>query len=199
MTILVGAIHQGRAYIGTDSLWTWDDGLVREHITGKFIELDPNIECRYEILIATAGQDKFTQLLEKVLEAHPELINFTNRRGLIKLVDELQREAKASGVGDSDNNQLPDHDLGFIIASSATNSIWVIESDYGVTEFKDYVCVGIGQVIGEAAMKALSKSGIFGGGAVQIAIETAGDLHPYCGGSIDIRDIELQLTENQSD
>jgi ATP-dependent protease HslVU (ClpYQ) peptidase subunit len=191
MTILIGAIHNGKAYIGTDSLWTWDEGFVREHTKGKFIDLQVEPAPQNKILIATAGQDKFTQLLEKVLQTYPDLINFTNRRGLIKLVEELHKEAKASGVGDADNNQLPDHDLSFVIATSASSKLWVIESDYGVTSFDDYVCVGSGQVIGEGAMKALSKSGIFGDGAVQIALEVVCELHPYCGGALEIRELDL--------
>jgi len=191
MTILIGAIHKGKAYIGADSLWTWDDNFVREHNTSKFIELDPELTTRNKILIATAGQDKFTQLLEKVLQIQPNLINFSDRRGLIKLVEELHKEAKASGVGDSDNNQLPDHDMQFLLATSASNNLWVIESDYGVTSFDDYVCLGSGQIIGEGAMRALSKSGILGEGAVQIALQSVCDLSPYCGGELDIREIEL--------
>ena len=191
MTILIGAIHNGKAYIGADSLWTWDDNFVREHTTSKFIDLRVEPAPRNKILIATAGQDKFTQLLEKVLQTHPNLINFADRRGLIKLVEELHKEAKISGVGDADNNQLPDHDLTFLIATSASNKLWVVESDYGVTSFDDYVCVGSGQFLGEGAMMALSKSGIFGDGAVHIALESVCELHPYCGGAIEIREIEL--------
>lgn len=191
MTILIGAIHNGKAYIGADTLWTWDDSFVREHTTSKFIDLDEDLQTRNKILIATAGQDKFTQLLEKVLQLQPNLVNFSDRRGLIKLVEELHKEAKCSGVGDSDNNQLPDHDLTFLIATSASDKLWVVESDYGVTSFDDYVCVGSGQIIGEGAMKALSKSGIFGDGAVHIALESVCELHPYCGGRLEIREIEL--------
>lgn len=191
MTILIGAIHNGKAYIGTDSLWTWDDNFVREHPASKFINLHLEPAPNNKVLIATAGQDKFTQLLEKVLETYPNLINFSDRRGLIKLVEELHKEAKSSGVGDADNNQLPDHDLSFLIATSASNQLWVVESDYGVTSFNDYVCVGSGQYLGEAAMRSLSKSGIFGDGAVQIALETVCELHPYCGGKLEIKEIKL--------
>jgi ATP-dependent protease HslVU (ClpYQ) peptidase subunit len=194
MTILIGAIHNNKAYIGADSLWTWDDNFVREHSTSKFVSL--SIEPRNQILIATAGQDKFTQILDKVLHVHPQLINFENRAGLVKLVDALHKEVKSSGIGDADNNQLPDHDLGFLIANSNTKKLWVVESDYGVLEFEDYVCVGSGAFLGEAAMKALSKSGIFGDGAVQIALETVCDLHPYCGGKLEIQEIDLKTTDS---
>ena len=191
MTILIGAIHDGKAYIGADSLWTWDENFVREHTTSKFVDLQVEPPASNKILIATAGQDKFTQLLEKVLQTNPNLINFTDRRGLLKLVEEIHKEAKSSGVGEADNNQLPEHDLTFLIATSASNRLWVVESDYGVTSFEDYVCVGSGQHLGEGAMRALSKSKIYGSTAVKTALESVCELHPYCGGEIEIKEIEL--------
>ena len=190
MTILIGAIHNGKAYIGADTLWTWDDSFVRKHTT-KFVDIDITPAPANEVIIATAGQDKFTQLLEKVLRDHPNLINFNDRRGVVKLVDEIQKEARNSGVGDAENNQLPDHDLGFLIATSASEKLWVIESDYGVIGFDDHVCVGSGAHLGESAMLSLAKSGIFGDGAVHIALETVCELHPYCGGDIEIREVTL--------
>jgi ATP-dependent protease HslVU (ClpYQ) peptidase subunit len=193
MTILIGAIHDGKAYVGADTLWTWSDNFVRSHSTSKFITLP--VQGRHQVLIATAGQDKFTQILERVLLSKPELLNFADRKGLVKLVDELHKEVKQAGVGDSENNQLPDHDLGFIMVSSASDKIWVIESDYGILEFEDYVCAGSGAYLGEAAMKALSKSGIFGGGAVHLALESVCELHPYCGGNIEIKEVELEIPE----
>ncbi len=193
MTIIIGAIHNGKAYIGADTLWTWDENFVREHTTSKFIEMP--VESRYRVLIATAGQDKFTQILERVLLNNPQLINFSDRKGVIKLIDELHKEVKNAGIGDADNNQLPDHDLGFIIVSSASDKIWVVESDYGILEFEDHVCVGSGAYLGEAAMRAMAKSGIFGDGAVQIALETVCDLHPYCGGTLEIKEVELEAPE----
>jgi ATP-dependent protease HslVU (ClpYQ) peptidase subunit len=193
MTILIGAIHDGKAYIGADTLWTWSDNFVRSHSTSKFIALP--VEGNNNILIATAGQDKFTQILERVLLNRPELLDFADRKGIIKLIDELHKEVKQAGVGDSENNQLPDHDLGFVMVSSASDKIWVVESDYGILEFNDYVCAGSGAYLGEAAMKALSKSGIFGGGAVQLALETVCELHPYCGGDTEIKEIDLEISE----
>tara|TARA_B100000614_G_C14329217_1_gene403935 strand:- start:75 stop:674 length:600 start_codon:yes stop_codon:yes gene_type:complete len=191
MTILIGAIANGKAFVGADTLWTWDDNFVRQHHISKFVE--PPVEGRYEVLIATAGQDKFTQILEKVLLEHPTLINIHDRASVVALVDTLHSAVKAAGIGDADNNQLPEHDLGFLIASSGSDSLWVIESDYSIMEFKDYVCSGSGGYLGESAMRAMSKAGIFGDGAVQIALETVCDLHPYCGGDIDIREVTLNL------
>lgn len=189
MTILIGAIHNGKAYLGADTLWTWDENFVREHHTSKFVDLPA--DSAHKVLIATSGQDKFTQILEQVLIEKPQLISFTNRRGVLQLVAELQKEIRRAGIGDAEHNQLPEHDLGFIIASSASDSIWVVESDYGVTEFKDYVCAGSGGQLGEAAMKALTKAEVFGATAVQRALETVCELHPYCGGKVEIREIEL--------
>jgi ATP-dependent protease HslVU (ClpYQ) peptidase subunit len=193
MTILIGAIHDGKAYIGADTLWTWSENFVREHTTSKFVTVP--VEGENEVLIATSGQDKFTQILDRVLRDKPELINFKNRSGILKLLDAFQREVKAAGIGDAENNQLPDHDLGFMIISSASNKIWVIESDYGVLGFEDYVCAGSGAYLGEAAMKALGKLDVFGGRAVKTALETVCELHPYCGGTIETKEIELKLSE----
>ena len=191
MTILIGAIANGKAYVGADTLWTWDDNFVRQHHISKFVE--PPSEGRYNVLIATAGQDKFTQILEKVLSDNPTLINIHNRASVVALVDTLHLAIKAAGIGDADNNQLPEHDLGFLIASSGSDSLWVIESDYSIMEFKDYVCSGSGAYLGEAAMRAMTKAGVVGGDAVLIALETVCDLHPYCGGDVDIREITLKL------
>ena len=187
MTILIGAIHNGYAYVGADSLWTWDDQFVRESKVSKFIQLDDD-----KVLIATSGQDKFTQIFERVIETDPELLNFNDRRSLRDLVDALHKEVHKAGVGDSDNNQLPDHDLGFLLVSKLTNKIWVIESDYSIGEFDDFVCAGSGAFLGEGAMRALAKVGIFGKDAVKLAIETVNELHPYCGGKIEIKKIKLK-------
>lgn len=186
MTILIGTIDRGVAYIGSDSLWTWDEGFVRESNVSKFIDLHND-----SVLIATSGQDKFTQILERLIEREPELLNFTDRRSLMDLVDALHRDVAKAGVGDSDNNQLPDHDMGFVIASKKTGKIWVIESDYSIGEYDDYVCTGSGAFLGESAMRALRKSGVRGLKSVELAISTVNELHPYCGGKIEIRRIDL--------
>jgi len=186
MTILIGAIHENKIYIGADSLWTWSDEFVRESKTSKFI----NISI-HGILIATSGQDKFTQILEKLLIVQPRLLDFKDRSGLIRLIDEFQKLVVKHGIGEAENNELPEHELGFMIATNKAKKIWIVECDYGISEFDDYVCTGSGAYLGESSMKTLSKLKINGKDAVQTAIETVCDLHPYCGGKIEIRNIEL--------
>lgn len=192
MTILIGAIHDGVAYIGADSLWTWDEQFVRVHKSSKFADL-----ANQNVLIATAGQDKFTQILEKILKTESKLLDFEDKDGIYELVDAIQVEAVKHGVGEPENNQLPNHDLGFLIASSNTDKIWCIEPDYGVTCFDDHICTGSGAFLGESAMLALSKKGIFGEEAIRIAIETVSALHPFCGGPIEIRSVKIKGEKNE--
>lgn len=187
MTIIIGAIHQGHIYVGTDSLWTWDEHFVRVHKTSKFAEFSDD-----NVLVATSGHDKFTLILEKAIRAEPELLEFKDKKGVLQLVDAVHELAQKHGVGEPETNSLPNHDLGFLLASTNSNRLWAVESDYGVTEFEDYVCMGSGAFLGESAMRALSKQGIHGEAAVRTAIESVNELHPYCGGPIEIRTLKLR-------
>jgi ATP-dependent protease HslVU (ClpYQ) peptidase subunit len=193
MTILAGTIENGTIYIGADSLWTWDDDFVRESKVSKFIELP-----RDDILIATAGQDKFTQILEGLIEENNDLATIESRKDVRELASLVFKEVKKFGIGEADNDQLPSHELGFLVASKYVNKIWTIDSDYSVQEFDDYVCIGSGGTIGEAVMRALVKVKIFGKEAIYTAIETASELHPYCGGRIDIRELKLDTSLSEA-
>jgi len=183
MTILIGAVHNNEIIIGADSLWTWDTSFVRESKTSKFLSMGQ------DVLIASAGQDKFSQLLIKVIKATPELLRLETYTDLLALTEALQKEVLDSGVGDPGENELPVHDLEFLVASKLSLNLWIISSDYAVHQYDDYVCAGSGSTLGEGAMRALAKKGIHGEEAVRTAIETACDLHPFCGGRIEIKKI----------
>jgi len=203
MTVLIGAVYNSYIYMGADSLWSWDENFVRESKTSKFLNLSPVIvtdrdglkvttrDFSKEVLIAGAGQDKFTQILEKVLMDDPDLACFSCKADLVNLADALQKAVNKSGIGDSDNNQLPDHDMSFLLASRYSDRIWTLESDYSINEFDNYVSAGSGSFLAESAMRALEKRDTHGQEAVKIAIETANELHPYCGGKIEIRKIKI--------
>lgn len=189
MTIGIGAITKNSITVGTDSLWAYSDDFVRELKTSKFIEVPA--KYKNKLLIATSGQDKFTQIFEKLLKNEEHLLDFKDRSGFIELVDALQAEVTKYGIGDAEANSLPDHDLGFLVASVNTKSLWTVESDYGINEFDDYACIGSGTFLGESAMHALNLAGITGKKAIEIAIRTTSSLHPMCGGRAEVREISL--------
>lgn len=204
MTVLVGAIHNGYAYIGADSLWSWDENFVRASKTSKFLNLNPikavseegletiTRDFSKEVLIASSGQDRFTQILEKVVTENPDLACFATKSDLMELAEMFHKAVSKLGIGDSDNNQLPDHDMGFLLASKYSDRIWTLESDYSIGEYDDYVSGGSGSFLAESAMRALHKQNIVGEEAVLTAIETVNELHPYCGGKIEIRKIKIE-------
>ena len=116
---------------------------------------------------------------------------FSNKHGVMELAEAFHREVNRCGVGESDNNQLPDHEFSFMLASKYTDRLWTLESDYSIGEYDDYVCGGSGSFLAEGAMRSLAKHKILGEEAVRTAIETTNELHPYCGGKIEIRSIKL--------
>jgi len=193
MTIIIGAIHEGRAYIGTDSLWSFDKDFVRPCKTSKFIPV-PNDK----FLMAQAGQDKFTQIfiraMKNTMKDKPKLLEVKNITSIYHLVDILKKEViTTTGVGEAENNELPHHEMALIVAAKGCNKVWAIGGDYSVMEFDDYIAEGAGAVIAEAAMNALSRKGIHGREAVEIALETTCELHPYCDGPLEIQEIDLEL------
>ena len=189
MTIAIGTISTHSIIIGTDSLWSWSEDFVRDHKTSKFIEA-PN-KLKSKVLVASAGQDRFTQIFERLIRKSPELLGFENREGALVLIEALQEEVGKHGIGDPDTNQLPEHNLSFLIGSAITKSLWTIEADYGINEFDDFVCIGSGTFIGESAMHVLAKHQIAGRVAVKSSLETAMALHPFCGGRTEIREITI--------
>lgn len=189
MTIAIGTITLTSIIVGTDSLIMWDDNFVRDHKTSKFLELPAKFKNK--LLIATAGQDKFTQIFEKLVRSEDHFLDFKDRIGVVELIDALQAEIIKHGIGDAEANQLPEHDLAFLIASANTRSLWIVDSDYGISEFEDFVSIGAGMFLGESAMLALSKVNITGKKAIEIAVDVVKSLHPMCGGRTDIREILL--------
>lgn len=189
MTIAVGTITKNSIVVGTDSKWTWAEDFVREHTTSKFVEI-PKAD-HGSILIASAGQDRFTQILRKLIKRNPELLKFHEMDGALELVESLRAEVLEFGIGDPENNEFPEHNMEFLIASSFSKSLWIIEPDYNICEFKDHVCIGSGAPLAESSMLALKKSNIMGEKAVITCIETVGELHPYCGGKIELKEIKV--------
>jgi len=189
MTIAIGTVTSKSIIVGTDTLWGWNEEFVRDHKTSKFLEVPA--DYKNKLLISTSGQDKFTQIFEKLIRSDGHLLDFKDRFGLIELVDALQAEVSKHGIGDPENDTLPDHDFGFLIASINTKSLWVLDGDYSINEFDDFVCIGSGTFLGESAMHALSKVGITGKQAVEVAIDTCCQLHPFCGGRIEVREINF--------
>jgi len=184
MTICIGAVTANSIIMGCDSLWTWGEDFVREH-NSKFVEIPE--KYREQILVASAGQDKFTQIFRKLIKKSPDLLGFMCIDGALELVENFQGEVASNGVGDPETNELPEHNMGFLVGSILTRSLWVIESDYNICEFKDYVCAGAGAFLGESSMLSLKKVNITGEEAIRIAIESVSQLHPHCGGKIDIK------------
>lgn len=190
MTIGIGAITKKSIIIGTDSLWTFNEEFVREHKTSKFLEIPPKYKSK--VVIASSGQDRFTQIFERMLRDSPDLLDIKDKFSVADLVNSLQAEITKNGIGEAGTNELPEHNLGFLLASANTGTLWAIESDYGVIEFDDYVGIGSGAYLGESAMLALSKAKITGRDAIKLALETVIELHPYCGGRIEIKEISLE-------
>ena len=191
MTILIGAIVDGYAYLGADSLITWDDNFVRDSKGSKFLDLPTN-----DVLIATSGQDRFTQILENIIETEEDpqkLLEIKNRGDVKNLARLLYKEVDKLGVGEAENNELPSHEFGFLIISKYADRIWALDSDYSVQEFDDYICAGAAAFLGESSMRTLGKCRIFGKEAIYTAIETVSELHPYCGGRIEIRELKLEV------
>ena len=62
MTIIVGMIDETGATIGTDSLYTWEEGFAKPQ-GHKFIQLPSEYEDR--IIVASSGQEKFSQIFER--------------------------------------------------------------------------------------------------------------------------------------
>lgn len=187
MTIIIGTLSNNKVYIGADTLYTWERSFVRECKTSKF--LDTGIP---DLLVAGSGQDKFSQVFTKVIQSHPELAQFKNRDQLEELVSKLYDKVEELGVGDAEHNELPEHDMSFMLANKATKRIWVLESDYSIFEFDDHACIGSGYAMGEAAMKVLSKVNVVGEEALKLAIATVNQIHPYCGGAVEIREISWE-------
>jgi len=195
MTVIIGAIHEGKAYIGTDSLWSFDKDFVRPCKTSKFIPVPDD-----KFLMAQAGQDKFTQIFIRAMKgankSNSKLLEIKNITSIYNLVDTLKKEVMSStGVGEAENNELPHHDMALILVAKGCKKIWAIGGDYSVMEFDDYIAEGAGAVIAEAAMNVLARNGVHGREAVKLALETTCQLHPYCDGPIEIQEIDLELEE----
>ena len=195
MTIIVAMIDETGATIGTDSLYTWEEGFAKSQ-GHKFIQLPS--ECEGRVIVASAGQEKFSQIFERMARDAPKLLEFSDRYGLMKLAGKLFAEVGKLGVGDAEDNNLPDHDLGFVIATATSKKIWTIDADYSVGEHDQYLCIGSGYILAESAMKTLTcpDLNIHWGDKpntarmVRLVVDITSSLHPYCGGGTHIRQIK---------
>ena len=190
MTIIIGFRDEMGTTIGTDSLYTWEDGFVKPQ-GHKFISLPS--EYIDKVLVAASGQEKFSQVFERVVRDTPKLLSFSDRYGVMKLASKLFAEVGKLGVGDAENNNLPEHDLGFVLASVNSKNLWTIDTDYSVGEHEHYVCMGSGYAIAESAILALTLpevSSLSTNDLVLGALVVTCTLHPYCGGLANIRRVE---------
>jgi len=111
----------------------------------------------------------------------------------MKLASKLFLEAGKLGIGDAENNTLPEHDLGFVLASTNSKKLWTIDSDYSVGEHEHYVCMGSGYSLAESAILALTLpevSKLSTNDLVLGALVVTCTLHPYCGGLANIRRVK---------
>lgn len=188
MTVLVGAVSEGVIHIGTDKLVTWSEDYCRPQAGGKFIYQDE------DLVIADSGTVRISQTFENLVTdpSNKHLLNIEDIKSVEKLANILYDELKDLGVGVANNNEMPSHEFGFLLASGQTGKLYTINNDYAVEEWDSYVSMGSGSVIAEAAMFALLKAGVIERKAVQIALETACARHPFCGGGVELLDLVIQ-------
>lgn len=177
MTIIIGAIHDHRVIVGTDSMWTLEDNLIREFPSeSKFLKCpDP------EVLIAGSGDDKYSVIFEEFLIEKG--CEFNSKRDLFLLTNAFRNSLPKWGMIDDD------HDFGFVVAKKGHSKLWSIECNFSVNECDDWICLGGGSTLGEASMKALALRGIFGREAIETSLQVVGSLHPFCGGRSEFREL----------
>jgi len=185
MTIAIGLRHDKKIYVGADSLWSYDDSFVKHGIGSKFLAL-PDGQ-----LAVAAGQVRFSQLFTRFIRDNKNLASFSCLEDVQEIADKFLTRVLDAGIGEAGPNELPDHDFEILLVTSACPSLFVISGDYSVEELKKYACIGSGGSYAEAALEALSKVNITGRKALETALDTACQLHPFCGGKPEIKSIDL--------
>jgi len=186
MTIAIGVVDplHGKIYVAADTLVTYGSELKR-HAGSKFLETDGT--C----LVVGAGSVRLSQIFNLLIRDQPELLQFKTELDVVAIADAFYEKISASGIGDAENNDTPNHEFEFIIANNLTKKVYVIEGDYSVEEFNNFACVGSGFIHGQAALQTLANLGIHGKEALNHAMKTVFALHPHCGGEVEIRELTV--------
>lgn len=190
MTIGIGVIDYNlqKIFVAADTLITYGSDLKR-HAGSKFLVTDK------PALIVGAGSIRLSQIFNLLIRDQPDLLLFKNELDVVVLADALYERVAAAGVGDADNNDTPNHEFELLLANQLSNKLYIIEGDYSVEEFSDYACIGSGFIQGQAALNALYGVSYKGKEALSLAMKTVMDLHPHCGGQVEIREISLLFPE----
>lgn len=188
MTIIAGVVTNRYIFVGTDSAVSWSRTFVRPREDGKFLELPTN-----KVIIAWSGEYKFASVLQNILqdEKNAHLLQIEMQKDVEDLAALLLANVQEQNIGSSAENSFPDHEMGFVVASSLAPKLWTIESSYEVNEYSNYVSAGSGFDKAECAFYALEQAKVFGRKALEIAIETACERDPYCGGDVYIRKVRI--------
>lgn len=188
MTIGIGVIDRAtrKIYVAADTLLSYGSDFKRA-AGSKFLLTNQSH------LIVGAGSVRITQIFNTLIRAQPELLNIKNEIDAIALADQFFEKMSDSGVGESDNNEIPNHEFNFLIASSTSDKLYTLEGDYSVEEYSDFASIGSGFIQAQAALTALYSVGITGRTALDKAMQTVIALHPHCGGEIEVRELSLEI------
>lgn len=186
MTILAGIVSENAVYIGTDSLWLWDTGYIKEIPGGKFLDIPDE-----DVLIVGCGQEGNSQALEELLrnKTHKHLLDIETKYDVQILARSLYEHLKDLGVGSAKENELPNNEAGYLIAVAGIPKIWLIDEDYSVLEFSDHIVLGSGSMFAEAAMWVATEHQVPAYKTLELGLRAACKFSPTCGGELVIKEV----------
>lgn len=189
MTVIAAVVTDKAIHIGTDCQVAWGMNFVRPINQGKFIDVADK-----DTVVAFCGNCRFEDIFQNMVreKEHSHLFPIKRRKDVVALASLFYECVKENGAGDAVDDCLPHHSFAFIVVSSYTKSIWVIEGDYSVTAYLDYVSHGSGSIVCESALYALGLVKISGLRALKVGLQAACDRTPFCDGPLYYKKLTLK-------
>ncbi len=194
MTIIAGVVDKDCVYLGTDSLISFGSDYGRcNYSTGKFLDLPTD-----DLVIASAGAVSYGQIFEEILrqDESTHLLTVEEKYDVQKLARLLYERVRELGVGDSENNKLPDHEGCFLVVSKDANKIWAMDGDYAITEWDTYIALGSGSTVCESVIWAALECDQKPLDALILGLKASIEFTPNCGGKIHIKQVSQTDTSS---
>ena len=183
MTVCAALKYGNRIYAATDSRINDEDRF--RDMGAKFLRLDND-----DVLISVCGVVKQEQIIERMLRED-------NSAHLLTLID----QESVHQLGDAILNRLRQyyknddiHDMNetsLLIVSSFCESIFIMDPDFTVSEYRNYAAIGSGSDVCEASLMTAQRFGKTGKSALRTAMEVTCARVNTCGGEIHMKWVTL--------
>jgi ATP-dependent HslUV protease, peptidase subunit HslV len=191
MTVVVAVRKDGRTVLAADSLVNFGGQRYPPENceTHKILRVGSS-------LFAWAGWSLYAEMLRAFLLEHPAP-KLSGEVEVFRFFVDFWRSSRENFamIRDATNSNSPFADLDSVFLIANRHGIFRVAANMDVTRFEQYAAVGSGAEYALGALRVLYDAELDAAQLARRAVEIGIDFNIYCGGTVDLQEVELVEVE----